>query len=313
MMRLNKIKFDQAVQFIKEHAEGPDKALFSYHFERGGMERVVEELSAFQNEDGGFGALEYDIDMPDSSAIATVRAFQYFIQTEAGSDQNAVQDGIRYFTETCRRNLLMWHAVPPRIREVPHAPWWSYTQLSDMELSWEQKLARYSPNTNVEVVAYLLRYRDLVPDTFPLEACARIAVEKLAHLPDIEMHEFSCYLQLYEALDDEQKRFTAKKLLASVQHVIEPDEGKWSGYAAQPITFVESPSSLVAKCMREDVERNLDYLIRIQNEDGSWSPNWSWGQPSYEQAWKRAKRKWQGYITVQNLIKLRAFDRIDGI
>jgi hypothetical protein len=54
-------------------------------------------------------------------------------------------------------------------------------------------------------------------------------------------------------------------------------------------------------------------MIANQSVDGSWSPNWSWGEGDFEEAWKRAEIKWKGYLTVQNLIKLSAFGRIPKV
>ncbi|WP_442604118.1 hypothetical protein [Paenibacillus sp. KN14-4R] len=45
---------------------------------------------------------------------------------------------------------------------------------------------------------------------------------------------------------------------------------------------------------KHEIELNLDYLIQTQNEDGSWSPNWSWGGGDNEEAWQWTKVKWQG-------------------
>ena len=67
------------------------------------------------------------------------------------------------------------------------------------------------------------------------------------------------------------------------------------------------PNSLIANLIKDEIELNLDYLIKSQGKDGSWSPTWSWGGGENEEAWKRVEIKWKGYLTVQNLIKLSAF------
>jgi hypothetical protein len=38
-------------------------------------------------------------------------------------------------------------------------------------------------------------------------------------------------------------------------------------------------------------------------------PNWSWGG-LWPDAWEQAKRDWTGVMTLDNLLKLRAFGRI---
>ena len=57
--------------------------------------------------------------------------------------------------------------------------------------------------------------------------------------------------------------------------------------------------------------RRLDMEIERQSDDGSWEPTWAWGQ--YEDAWQVARREWQGHLTLQTLLGLRAYGRIDGI
>ena len=55
---------------------------------------------------------------------------------------------------------------------------------------------------------------------------------------------------------------------------------------------------------------NLDFEIEQQAEDGSWSPNFSWGD-QYPEAWQTAKKEWQSRFTVDTLKTLRDFGRIE--
>ena len=76
--------------------------------------------------------------------------------------------------------------------------------------------------------------------------------------------------------------------------------------------MVEHPGSpLLAKVDPDLVERNLQWKIQIQNENGSWAPHWEWGQ--FPGLWEEAKTAWSGIITVRNLIVLRNFGRIEGL
>ncbi len=64
--------------------------------------------------------------------------------------------------------------------------------------------------------------------------------------------------------------------------------------------------------LEEDVAANLDYEISSQNEDGSWTPTWSWGNV-FPNAWEKARREWSGIITIEKLLLLKRFRRIEGI
>lgn len=48
------MKINAARQFILKNARPIDLAVYKYFFENGSNQRVIDELSKFQNEDGGF-------------------------------------------------------------------------------------------------------------------------------------------------------------------------------------------------------------------------------------------------------------------
>jgi hypothetical protein len=49
------MKINAAKQFILQNARPIDLAVYKYFFDNGSNQRVIDELSKFQNEDGGFG------------------------------------------------------------------------------------------------------------------------------------------------------------------------------------------------------------------------------------------------------------------
>ena len=63
---------EKAKQFILQNARPIDLAVYNYFFEHASNKSVMDELSKYQNEDGGFGkGLEADYWNPNSSPIAT--------------------------------------------------------------------------------------------------------------------------------------------------------------------------------------------------------------------------------------------------
>jgi hypothetical protein len=64
--------------------------------------------------------------------------------------------------------------------------------------------------------------------------------------------------------------------------------------------------------IKEVVAVNLDYEISSQNKDGSWTPTWTWGG-AYPDDWKMAQREWSGIITLDKLLLLKKFGRIEGV
>ena len=83
----------------------------------------------------------------------------------------------------------------------------------------------------------------------------------------------------------------------------------WSAYGLQPVWVAESPAAPFAGALAGPIADNLDWLIDTQAPDGAWSPAWDWSFVDAE-AWARAKRAWQGLLTVKTLRALRAYGRL---
>ena len=58
--------------------------------------------------------------------------------------------------------------------------------------------------------------------------------------------------------------------------------------------FVDTPNSLIANVIKDEVELNLDYLIKSQGEDGSWPPTWSWGGENTKKLGRELKLSGKG-------------------
>ncbi|MET3698230.1 hypothetical protein SAMN05877753_10885 [Bacillus oleivorans] len=306
MIKLSREKFQSARNFIMEHARPIDQALFSFFFEEGDKNKVLEALKKFQNEDGGFGnAIEPDFRLTISSPMATTIGLQVIKAVGISYEEKAVQAAIQYLIRSFDHEKQRWHAVPKEINQVPHAPWWEYNIEEDrcgVEGTWA--------NPSAEIAGYLHQHHHFVPKEF-LDHVTDVAFQEAVKLPEkIDMHDFLCYQRLLDALPEHQKGKIKAILQKSVRLTVSPDPKDWGGYAATPLHIVISPSSAFYKELQEEVEVNLDFEIKTINEDGSWKPNWSWfGQ--YEEEWKQAEREWAGHLTVMKLKTLKEFNRIE--
>ncbi|MCK4793901.1 MAG: hypothetical protein KAV87_59795, partial [Desulfobacteraceae bacterium] len=81
-------------------------------------------------------------------------------------------------------------------------------------------------------------------------------------------------------------------------------------YVLKPLHVATSPGSPFAGMLAAEVEANLDYEIERQDEDGSWAPNWTWGD-NYPEVWPEAEREWRGVLTLKMLKLLRGFGRLE--
>src|SRR5262249_40296734 len=127
----------------------------------------------------------------------------------------------------------------------------------------------------------------------------------------LEMHDLMCYIRLSEAanLASDTKATLMDKLKRVVENTVERDPEKWKEYGLPPLTLIASPDSPFAASFSEAIQKNLDVMIDGLNEDGSWKPNWSWFG-SWPETWEQASRDWAGFITLDNLRRLKAFGRL---
>lgn len=297
MKILSSSQFKQAYEFIEQYARPLDREYFAYHYGIGNKEYVLQELEAFRNEDGGFGNnLEPDFRLQGSSPLATTIAFQYLYQLNVSPQHPFVVDGKNYFLETFLSDGKGWQAVPKSVNDVPHAPWWHVPE----------KIDNYSANPDAEIVGYFVHYN--VQHPLATEAMDRVMTH-LRHMNKYEIHEVQCYLRLAKLAGGEVQKEIYKKIEQRLSSLIDPPE-QWEKYGVQPVALVDSLQSPFAKKLNQELDVNLDYIIEKQLDDGSWEPNWAWGQ--FEDQWEVAKREWQGILTVQNVITLSKFGRIES-
>lgn len=295
-----------AGRFVAESARPLDRALFAYHFAGGSAETVLGELATYQNPDGGFGNwLESDFALPASSATATAIALDLLQEVGAPASHRLVWGAISYLLRTFVEEERRWHAVPPAVNDWPHAPWWHYDETRGGCL-----IDRTPGNPGAELTGYLTCYRDHVPPDF-LAQVTTAFLERFQALPEESdsMHELYCYTQMFEALPAETRKHYLPKLRRLIRQAAECDPDRWDEYGATPLFFARYPASPFADLFPEALEANLDFLINEQEPNGSWKPNWSWGQ--YEDVWPEAARRWSGHLTVHNLLLLRRFGRLE--
>ena len=306
MKRLTHAAFQSAKNFIMDQGRALDQRRFEFHFEAGSADAVLAELASYQNDDGGFGnSLEPDIRTSASSAIATTVGFQVLREIGAHAGHALVRKGIEYFVTNFNESRQVWPIIPPEVKEAPHAPWWNY------ETSAET-FGQFLVNPRAEIVGYLHEFSDGVPPQL-LKPLTTAVLEHLDSRPDeIEMHDLLCFARLAETeVLPNRDKIGDKLAPVAAPHVARNVE-QLTGYVLKPLWLVSSPRSPLAAELKEEVEMNLDFEIEQQGEDGSWSPNFSWGD-QYPETWQKAKKEWQSRFTVDTLKTLKDFGRIEQV
>jgi hypothetical protein len=79
--------------------------------------------------------------------------------------------------------------------------------------------------------------------------------------------------------------------------------------ALKLVTWIDSPDHPYYQVSRPYLEQNLDGIVDAQQADGSWLPNWHWGDA---QLWERVQRRLKGLLIVQFLRALDRFGRLEA-
>lgn len=109
--------------FIYRYGDLLTRKRYAYHFESGSRDDVLRALSAYQNEDGGFGnGLELDILCPDSSGICMEMALGYLL--ELGVTEGPIFDAaIGWILASATADGDVAHPAD-KVMAFPHGPWW---------------------------------------------------------------------------------------------------------------------------------------------------------------------------------------------
>jgi len=303
MKMLDKAAYEQALYGFSQVARPLEKALYAHFFDREPAAKALDELAAFQNHDGGFGhGLEPDSRLRDSSVIATTIAFQRFYQLNPPATHPMVVNACRYLLNTYDADKLNWPIIPPNIDDAPHAPWWVHGGNLEKSMS----------NPRAEIAGYLNAY----PEHFPTELCEKVTqsvVDYLMSQPEtLEMHDLLCYVRFWESpnVPKETRSAVFDKLKRIMDNIVVRSPEQWKQYGLPPLGVISSPGSPFGEGFDEAIQQNLDFIIESQGQDGTWQPNWSWGG-MWPEAWEQAKCDWTGVLTLDNLLKLRAFGQIE--
>ncbi|MHA1951184.1 MAG: hypothetical protein ACW99G_18125 [Candidatus Thorarchaeota archaeon] len=289
-MKLLKEAFDRAREFIHKNARPLDSSLFDYIFEQGSRDAVVEELSKFQNSDGGYGnAIEPDFRLQASSPMATSVGLQYCKDIDATEDEEIASEAIKYLLSIYDQEHEYWFNTPIDVNDAPHAPWWHVEEIKPpSEASWA--------NPNAELAGYIHRYKSLVPSEFVTSLNKRLVtnIESSEHIDGL--YKIMCWERAYKDFPEPLQSMVAEKIRRTytkdapyTQDDLEVIRIFWLAPNAESI-LISYPGN-VYNLMYQEIERQAD--------DGGWWPTWKWGL--YEDVWPIAEKEWAGKITLDFL------------
>ncbi|MCG8346734.1 MAG: hypothetical protein MI924_03000 [Chloroflexales bacterium] len=274
----------QAGQFLQQHGRDIDQACFKYHFGELTQDDLMEVLGRYQNPDGGFGqGLEPDIKAPLSNPFATELALLICLQANVPPEHFVLVQAKAYLEQTQEEDGV-WRFAP-EIYEYELAPWFQ---------GWQW------PNLNPSCsIAGLLKALGLGSER--LHSRVENLFAQLAQVEDLAGDDFYAvrpyaYYFLPEWTHSRRDLYLSGVLWWLIrQHVNGklPDSDHFFAYVRHPLTYIGRllPARLIAE--------RLSMLETEQSNDGGWPSPYNDG--------------WRGWVTVQSLLTLKAFDRLDEI
>ncbi|GAK05957.1 hypothetical protein JCM19037_4500 [Geomicrobium sp. JCM 19037] len=287
--------------WIKRNARPLEHARWQYLFEGRSSASVLECLTAFQNEDGGFGhGLEPDVWLPNSSAIATWSAGQILLEVEATRNEPVVQRMLTYLMNAYDESIGLWRTVIREFNDYAHAPWWTYSEEA-------QQFWMYNPS--VELAAFLIYWGEQGGQEARLGwRVIEKATDRILSCTEMDFHEINNFQNMLNVVGDDWERGkdVKAKLHELVHEVMNKEPDTWEqSYSPTPLQLITSPEDELYPTYEELVEENLRFLKRQIQPSGVWDIPWEWEGDALNFA--VAKEHWKGIRAVNHIKTLRTF------
>lgn len=298
----------RARSFIYRQARPIDLFRWRYLFEGGKQADVLAALAHYQNEDGGFGhALEADSWNPQSTPIQTWCASEILREIHwTDSRHSLVQGLLRYLAGGADFIDGHWLNAPESNNDYPGAIWWKREPSTTEALTY---------NPTAALAGFALRHAELSSPLYSkAEALAIAAIEDfLQGEIHLDMHVCNSYLRLWEDLQtiEDTTPFHMDafylRLEETIARSLNSDPATWSGtYACKPSQFFSKNDPVFTAKYSDLITAELDYLVREQNEDGSWPVNWLW-QTDYPREETLSINWWKADIIIKHIRFIQAF------
>ena len=299
---MNNNVFDKARNFIYRNARPLDLALWQYHFESGSRKKVLDILSYYQNDDGGFGhAIEPDCWNVNSNPIATWKAISVLREIGITGDEEIVKKILAYLDSGKDFENGLWYNTVRSNNDYPHAVWWECGKGEGTP----------SVNPTISLAGFALKYSNKQSALY--KKAADIVLDygkKFICAPVCDMHITPLYMELYEYCVSTQSfglfdlAVYKSALYSAVNNTICTDTEKWcTEYVCKPSTFYDSSRMVFDILDRKLCEKEGEQLLNSQLYDGSYNVPWIWHSDYTE--YYVAANWWKSSMLLTNMLYLK--------
>ena len=297
-MQLSKAQYQHARDFILTNARMIERRLFHYHFEQGDATGVFHAVYAYRNTDGGFGhGMEPDTASPESQPLFTVMALENLEEAGLLSQTLLLQDFMPYI----ERITTPKGGIP-----------WMFRPKGDYPCEEHFKTIKEwaALSTTAPLLGLLEKYKVAHPWMEKAEAFVWEEIQRIK-----EKHVFChlCTPRRLTFLQHTKDREKATKAIEDLKAWImedgvlchNPKEEGWGLYGKpHSLMYAPAPDSLLSPIFSAaQIEKDLDGLIAMQQEDGRWD---TWYGIS-----EGMKLEWAGIQTLWTLRVLNHYGRIE--
>lgn len=282
---------ERGTHFVWENARLLERAIFDYRLHNASPTRVLRILSAYQNDDGGFGhALEPDLRTPDSQPLFA----EFALRTLYECNLRAPEMAYRVV------NFLAQHADLKQ--GIPAI--FPSSKLYPRAAHWDNPI---SERPSIDRLTSLIGLANWQGIRHPwLQEAVEVCLEHIKSTRYDDAHTILNAFCLIESLSRER---SVDQLFGKLSdELLESNflclDVPVTTYGLTPLTCAPSPDSY-CRCIFSDaqIEVHLDDLKAHQQADGGWPIEW-------EPPGGMARWAWRAYWTIMALTTLRAYGRI---
>ncbi|MDF2820618.1 MAG: hypothetical protein K0R15_1059 [Clostridiales bacterium] len=307
---LNKVKLNQISNWIHKNARELELSIWKYHYESGSKNDVVNALSYYQNEDGGFGnAVEPDNWNTNSIPYATLFAINILQDIKFFDMQHSIYLGIKKCLDHESFYPDGWAFTIPSNKDFPHANYYNYnedynkTESTGIILGFCSFIIEYYKESKIyssviELIHSLVDkiYSDNLGDMGPTGYITLIKTMKKINI---------------EGYDYDKLELRLKEL---VNNSIQRNSKQWPFYGYRPSEYVKSKDSIFYDDNKDIVEEELNFLFDTLPNDDVWPITWSWfeNNDKYPKESIISGHWWKVIKAIERVEFLRNFGRLEG-